>query len=152
MRSDPFVALNSFADALGWHKLRRYQQLLPVDGLCDEPQLVTWFESGCANGTGRQFCLMIQEYPIGNEQIYTAAVYAIRFRIFTHFHEFQLSGDSQCDPAEAVRLEPLLHRRWFRSLAMRRKYRATYPEFADFTWERIRFTRRRTYYRDGSFS
>ena len=79
----------------------------------------------------------INECPIGQTKTYVAAVYALRYRIYTGWHPFRLKPDGHCDADDLARLDGWLHRRWFDSLAGRREFRKLHPECSGWTWKRI---------------
>ena len=132
----PIDALCAFASALGWSPLRLRQH----DATGEAP--VTWYESGDVIHGRSAFFFQINERPIGNPRTYEAAVYAIRFRIYTGWREFQLDAALNFNLAEAKRLESLLHRRLFVSPATRKLFRANHPECANYSWQRVRETGR----------
>jgi hypothetical protein len=81
--------------------------------------------------------LQINECPIGQTTTYTAAVYAIRYRIYTGWHSLKLPCDVHCVDREADRLDSWLHARWFESLVSRRQFRTLHPECSAWSWKRI---------------
>lgn len=132
-RDKPIAELRTFARRLGWPQLRRYQHL------CEERTLlVTWYESGDSDGSRSDLFLQINECPIGQTATYTAAVYAIRYRICTGWHSVQLGPDAHRLECEVERLDHWLHRRWFKAPANRREYRKLHPECSGWSWKRIR--------------
>src|SRR5687768_5379528 len=101
----PYRRLIAFADALGWHGLRMWQNR-------DTATVATWYAT-----TDRKCFLQINEHPIGNESTYAAAVYASRYGICTGWHRFTLS-----DQQPELHLKDWLSRRHFRNLRLRRLF------------------------------
>jgi hypothetical protein len=130
--------LSYWASQLGWGRLRVNQLSLSES---DAPEReITWYEAGHSSG-GRDHCaLQINEEPIGQQVTYAAAVYAIRYGLYSGWHVFTVSSDRQMLLAEAVRLRPWLSRSWFATLDGRREYRRLHPECTGFTWRRLRDT------------
>jgi hypothetical protein len=129
----PIAALRAFARRLGWPALRCHQHVWEDGNL-----LVTWYESGKTDGSRNDLFLQINECPIGQTATYTAAVFAIRYRICTGWHSMRLERDGNGHLREADRLEPWLHRRWFESLLNRREFRRLHPECSGWSWKRVR--------------
>jgi len=67
-----------------------------------------------------------------------AAVFAIRFRICSGWHRFQLGSTLGQSRNEARRLAGWLGRDWFESPAKRREYRRLHHGCSGFTWKLIR--------------
>jgi hypothetical protein len=135
-RDKPIAALRTFARRLGWSQLRCYQHLWEERNL-----LITRYESGNNDGSRSDLFLQINESPLGQTATYTTAVYAIRYQICTGWHSMKLGPDAQPLDSEIERLDSWLHRRWFESLANRRKYRRMHPECTGWSWKRIRHER-----------
>jgi hypothetical protein len=129
----PVEWLRRFSRRLGWARLRCRGHMWKEQGL-----LITWYESGVSGGSRSHFCFQINESPIGQTSKYSAAVYAIRYRICTGWHSFSLGLNASCIRLEADRLHTWLHRSWFDSPASRRRYRHMHPECCGWTWRRIR--------------
>jgi hypothetical protein len=122
--------LRSLWRLLGWPDLHREQHSFArVSGRRNSDETITWYETGDLDDV----CLIVNRSPV-----WCAAVYAIRFRIFSRWHEFDLSVDRAAQEAEANRLSPWLERRWFINRESRREYRKRNPECSRWTWRRIR--------------
>ena len=80
----------------------------------------------------------ISEYPFEQTATYQAAVYAIRYRLYTGWSTFTLPAIQSELKAEAARISAWLHRDWFATLAKRREFRRLYPACIGYTWPRIR--------------
>lgn len=132
-RHKPLSALSLFALKLGWPDLRCWQQAFENDGAT-----VTWYEARESEGARGDLFLQINECPIGQTATYTAAVYAIRYRICTGWHAMKLTPDGRCDDIEVKRLDSWLHRRWFDTPDNRRAFRRLHPECSGWTSKRIR--------------
>ena len=132
-RDKPIAWLRTFTRQLGWSRLRSNQHLLE-----ERKQLVRWYQSGDSNCSRNNLFLQINECPIGQTATYTAAVYAIRYRICTGWHSLELGPDAHHLEREVERLDHWLHRRWFDSPANRREYRKMHPECSGWSWKRIR--------------
>ena len=117
--------LTLVAKMLGWPGLRLHQH---AD--------TTWYESGESKGGRNDFFLQFN-HSQNQENSYLGAVYALRFRICTGWHPFTLGGGVELE-AETARLSGWLHRKWFSTLAMRRKFRELHPECQGYSWKRIR--------------
>lgn len=135
----PLAELRRFARQLGWRNLRMRQHIVQRDG-----RLITWYVAGQAEGLRDDPFLQINECPIGQTASYTAAVYAIRYRICSGWHSMRLTPSGHCDDSEVERLDAWLHRRWFEALAGRRAYRAVHAECTG--WSRARSRRERLPY------
>lgn len=133
----PVPALRAFARQLGWTHLRRYQHVFADES---PARKIVWYLAGQSSGGRSDVFLQINEHPIGAKRTYAAAVYAPRYRLYTNWHTFRLGADLHCNPAETVRLEDLLHRRWYETPAARKEFRICHPECAGFSWKRIRET------------
>jgi hypothetical protein len=134
----PLAALRCFARALGWPRLRMHESAIEFDHKPGKPTVVTWHESRPNRGLRDAPFLQINERSLGERQVYSAAVYAIRFKICTGWHVFRLTSDLQFDLREAERLDGWLNRRWFECPLARREFRLNHPECANYTWSRIR--------------
>jgi hypothetical protein len=124
------IAIRSFWKLLGWPELRFERRKIthvPVPPKCNP--FVTWYESGDLD----DLYLMIHNSPV-----WCAAVYAIRYRIFSCWHEFKLSSSPSVQAKQAKRLSPLLERRWFADRHSRREYRTVHPHCGGWSWRRIR--------------
>jgi hypothetical protein len=136
LRDKPIATLRTFARRLGWSPLRCRQQRFE-----DQKPLTTWYVSGNNDGSRNAMFLQINECPIGQTAAYTAAVYAIRYRICSGWHAVRLNKDSDQIRDEAERLDPWRHHRWFQSVANRRQYRIAHPECTGWSWKRVRHER-----------
>jgi hypothetical protein len=123
-------SLRSFWRLLGWSELNfgRHKITDPPEGHSFDP-FVTWYESGDLDDIYLQ---------INHSPVWCAAVYALRYRIFSRWHSFKLSSDPKVQSREAKRLSPWLEHRWFVDRDSRREYRGVHPECDRWSWERIR--------------
>lgn len=122
--------LSYWAACLGWNGLKRYES---TDRL---PPFV-WYECGDNTGERDHFALHIS---VGRRPTNAcrAAVYAIRYRIMSGWHEFTLYRTTAEIEREARRLDGWLHRKQFSTTVLRRKYRLRHPECAACSWKRLR--------------
>jgi hypothetical protein len=127
------AALSRFAAKLGWSELRRYQHSGVPSSV-----LTTWYESGESQGLRSDYFFQVNECPTGQEITYCGAVYAMRYRICTGWHAFELSCTEGEMMEEALRLDGWLHKRWFESRELRRDFKRSHPECANYTWTKIR--------------
>ena len=130
MDHETLQALQQWAMWLGWPELTVHHQEVPGG----EPsgtsvKMVCWYTCGSYDDV----VLQINEDPR-----WQAAVYAVRYRICTGWHGFQITGDRRRLRDEARRLESWMHRRWFVTLEGRRAFRVRHPECAGYTWKRLR--------------
>ena len=117
--------LRSLWRLLGWADLHREQHSFDrVSGRRNSDE--TWYETGDLDDV----YLIVNRSPV-----WCAAVYAIRFRIFSRWHEFDLSADPAAQEAEANRLSTWLE---LINRESRREYRERNPECCQWTWRRIR--------------
>lgn len=129
--------LNFMAAAWGWAPLRaRY---LNMGNRHSSPPTCVWYVSGDDSGTRTHCALQINEAPNGQQVTYEAAVYAIRYRIYSGWHGFTLHASPQRLRDEGERLSGWMHYSWFASVDKRREYRRKHPECCGFTWRRMRF-------------
>lgn len=125
-------ALRRFAIGLGWKDLE-LRQFGFVDKKTDTAVITTHYES-----RDRSAELLIREFPRGQYLVYQVAVYAIRYRLFSGWHDTRLTRRIECDQHEVRRLAPWVHRRHFSTARGRERYRLLHPECRGFTWDRIR--------------
>lgn len=109
----PLTAMRTLASQLGWNGLQLWRQ-----DLLDQ-ESVYWYQT-----TDIKFMLWISEYPIGQDEVYFATVYADRYGICSGRYKFALS-----DPNAVSMLMPWTKRQLFRNPAWRRELRRRYPEF-----------------------
>jgi hypothetical protein len=115
---------------LGWPDLVLAEHRIngeAVAGLDDN--IVRWYYHETPDGVMFQ----INEMPT-----WCAAVYAVRYRICTGWHEFVLYDEKLLLEQEADRLRSLLHIDWFTSFERRQVFRSIHPECTGYTWKRIR--------------
>ena len=136
----PVDQLQRLTRLLGWRfRLQLHQHRIHEnDGASGHRgKILTWYEAGVATG-GRQDCfLQINESPQGQTVTYTGAVYAIRYRICSGWHEFRLFSSDDDLQREAARLAPWLAWDWFATIEKRRAYRLAHPECAGKSWRTI---------------
>src|SRR5687767_6990361 len=123
----PLPLLRKVAAQWGWHDLKRFTHKLPAEGQFVE-RLVTWYESGVCEGTRLDLFLQINEYPIGQKLVYSAAVYAPRFRLNSCWHVFKLPRGEPRKNSRIVALADWLHYENFDSPAARKAYRIMHPQ------------------------
>lgn len=127
-----FAKLKRTAAALGWQPLRRCHTT-HEDGA--NQKLVTWYESALCEGRRLDCFLQINELPIGQEEQFSGAVYAPRFRLCSGWHVFRLPGRTVAEVAEG--LSSWLCQSHFSTSLARRKYRLVHPETVGYSWARI---------------
>lgn len=106
------------AEALGWPKPKRLTHAIAAESRSVE---IVWFESG----SHRTALLQINLRPR-----LRAAVYALRYRIFTGWHDISLR--------RAEQLASVLGLANFATLEGRRAFRRRHPVFSCWSWDRIR--------------
>ncbi len=131
--------LKQWVKILGWRSPVCAYQLLIGDDAPQNLQGLTlrWYECGAALGKRIDCYLQINEYPIGQAKQYAAAVFAIRYRLCTGWHQFQLFRDPKGIEREANRLKPWLDGTWFDTIQGRRQFRETHPECAGYSRARL---------------
>jgi hypothetical protein len=136
----PLGLLRKFAKHLGWRsRLQLYQHHIDEreaawKGL---ERVVTWYEAAGSTDGKSDFFLQFNETPQGQTVTYSGAVYAIRYRIFTGWHDFQLFASDYDLKREAERLVEWLAYDMFSTIETRRVFRKAHPECAGYTWRRI---------------
>jgi hypothetical protein len=108
----PLERLRSIADSLGWRGLQMWRQTFP------DRDPVHWYET-----TDSKFMLWINEYPLGQNEVFAATVHADRYGICSGLHRFSLS-----DPKSIASLAPWITRDLFRNPTWRRKLQQSHPE------------------------
>jgi len=131
----PHTRLKKLTRLLGW------QTPLELHQHCSDPKskdtVITWYESGISTGGRQDLFLQINEHPQGQTKTYVAAVFAIRYRICTGWHAFDLPDDDKRLEALANRLSPILSWHWFDTLDRRREFRRLHPEMTGHSWRTI---------------
>lgn len=128
--------LQQIAAIWGWVDLERFRDTMPADST-KPAQPFTWYESGVSTGGRLDLFLQINECPIGQQLVYTAAVYAPRYRLNSGWHFFSLPRNKPADDERIVELSAWLHRDHFISTRGRQRYRAAHPETVGYSWKRI---------------
>jgi hypothetical protein len=105
--------MRSLAKQLGWNGLQLWRQDFA------DRESVYWYQT-----TDIKFMLWVSEYPLGQDDVFFATVYADRYGIRSGRHRFALS-----DPEAVSMLMPWTRRQLFRTPAWRRELRRQYPEF-----------------------
>lgn len=121
--------LNKLAHLLGWGDLYVEQHKLPPEIVAATGRRVV---RSYMYGDPGEVLFQINELPR-----WQAAVYAIRYRICTGWHNFEL-GDEKTSRKEAERLRDILAADWFLDRQKRREYRQRHPQYAGYTWRRLR--------------
>jgi hypothetical protein len=137
----PVTRLQQLTRLLGWQsRLRLYQHQINEEERPSKLQtnVITWYETGISTGDRSACFLQINESPQGQTTTYSGAVYAIRYRICTGWHDFRLPSNDSDLRREAARLWRWLAYDWFSSVEKRRAFRQAHPECAGYTWRRIR--------------
>jgi len=123
-------ALKQFAAILGWGDLRACRHVvLPGNDRVAGGTVIEWCESGSLDGIYFQINVLPS---------WRASVYAIRYRICTGWHEFELNSKGSAMLEQAMRLDSWINKRWFSSLDGRREFRRLHPACAGYSWRRIR--------------
>jgi len=120
--------LSRFCRALGWPAPRRFTREAAPGALSDGAELIEWFEARDAG-----VWLQVNRRPG-----WCACVYALRFRLCSGRHAFDLQPATL--KPEVARLRPWLARSWFASPEARQAYRRAHPECARYTWRKLRET------------
>ena len=132
----PLSQLRKVAAEWGWPDLQRFTHNLPADERSPK-KLVTWYESGVCEGKRRDLFLQINEYPIGQKVIYSAAVYAPRYRLNSCWHVFKLPRGDVRKNARIIALTDWLHYENFDSPTARKGYRLKHPQTIGYSWKKI---------------
>lgn len=127
--------LNQLAVGLGWGELTEDRRRFEADGLRSACTTIS-FHCGQNTGGRDNFHFQINPSPHGQSIVFEAAIYAVRYRIYTGWHRFNLSESKVADLL--VEFDAMFHIRWFESLAARRAYRSRFPQFTGFGWKEIR--------------
>ena len=122
--------LNLWAACLGWNGLERWESP-------DDEMPFVWYESGITTGRSDHFAFHINVGRMPRDEC-RAAVYAVRYRLVSGWHDFTLYHTESEIAGEAQRSAAWLHKDCFLSLAKRREYRMNHPECAGYSWKRIR--------------
>jgi hypothetical protein len=131
MSYDP-AYIFALADAWGWQGLREHQHSFTAKEGSRTPALrITWYDTNPPDARSGCF-LQINILPS-----LCAAVYAVRYRLFTGWH-YVAYGDDAVRRDEVARLDSRLHNRWFTSPERRRDLRRAHPECAGFSWKKLR--------------
>src|SRR5437868_3978157 len=115
-----FKLLMEFSERLGWPRLRECSHCLPAEVATKLAlKKVVWYEVGADNDC------FLQINKFGGWQ---AAVYAIKYRIYSGRHHFRLRRSADGMQEEAERRSDWLARDWFSTTRKRAEYRALHPE------------------------
>jgi len=139
-KAKPFSQLQKMAILLGWQSpLRIYHHHVAGPNIpsCPQDSLITWYISGRMVGDRNDCFLQINESPQGQTITYEGAVYAIRYRICTGWHNFSISPSADKLKREANRLAMWLAWDWFSNIEKRRLFRQTHPECTGISWRTI---------------
>ncbi len=123
--------IRKYAASLGWTALKKCTTSVPHPSGKRPPTHVTWFMRHLPNGAFLQ---------INTRPRLQAAVYALKFRLFTGWHPIsprKRVSRPTADPLDRLRAT------WFQTPAARAKFRTRYPECSGFTWERVASEQRR---------
>jgi hypothetical protein len=110
--SKPFATLDAIAKSLGWRGLQLWRHTF------DDRVPVYWYQM-----TDQKFMLWITEYPLGQNDVFAASVYADRYGICSGAHKFTLS-----DAETISSLSPWIARMLFRDAVWRRDLYRSHPE------------------------
>ena len=122
--------LQNFIRLLGWRgQLREYRHR-PSEPIGIKE--IIWYEVGMSKGLRTDFFLQINPTPQSQTHEYQAAVYARRYRIYTGWHGFRISGTGDELKREIARLEKLVAWKLFADIVSRRAYRKSHPDCALF--------------------
>lgn len=122
-----YPELKSFASKLGWDDLEEFAHVVTGVPTIPDGTVIRLWESA---PHGYSYFLQIQYHGI-----WAVQVHALKFRIVTGWHEFNINAKPE---AEAKRLYGLLGAEWFQSREGRAAFRSRHPECTNFTWHRIR--------------
>ena len=133
MNVDTLEKLNCLFNSLGWPAIKEERRILEPRPERDEPRReIVWYEGHSKHG----LTIIINRQPCWN-----CAVYALRYRLFSGWHEFALGRTSTQLLMEASRLESTVAHEWFATAQGRCEYRKNHPLSAGFTWEKVRALR-----------
>jgi hypothetical protein len=122
-------ALNKWALMLGWPPIVKHVEFF--DGIT-----VVFYTSGECTSDRKHFALHVNQQSCGYG-VYTASVYAIRYRMCSGWYQVRLSTRVAAINKEASRLHDVLAREWFDAYGMRRKYRNRHPHSTNWSWKRL---------------
>lgn len=125
-----FEKLKDFSRMLGWKRLKRHEHIWE-----DEAKTIVWYESGDVFSKEKLPALQINHHPIDQQRHFAVCVYALRYRLCSGWHEFDLHARPL--EKEADRLRDLVAHEWFHSPGRRREYRTLHPECTGFTQKRV---------------
>ena len=131
----PLTQLQKMTTLWGWSAPLRFCQHHFDDG---HPNIVTWYETGKAEGCDDDCFLQINECPQGQAEIYSGAVFAIRYEIYTGWQKFRLFSEVIDLQGEVNRLKKWLDYDWFSTSEKREQFRLMYPKCTGYTWDRLR--------------
>lgn len=117
--------IRKWAASLGWTDLKKWTHSIPHPTGKLPPDLITWFECHLPNGAFLQINLRPR---------LQAAVYALKFRLFTGWHPIspqERVTRPTTDPLDRLRVK------WFQTPAARARFRIRYAECAGFTWNKV---------------
>jgi hypothetical protein len=122
------VPLNKWAHLLGWRDLYLEKDTLPAE-IAQKIGFKVLYSFMCGQPSG--IFLQVNLLPQ-----WQAAVYAVRHRICTGWHNFEFNTET-IRRREAARLHDILAAKWFFDPAKRRIYRKMHPEYTGYTWRRL---------------
>lgn len=130
MRHEVVYGIDRFYADLGWPRPKRFSLTLPRSER-RQPlvEKIFWYESGDRDS----YVLQVNTYPK-----WYAAVFAIRFRIFTGWHKIPKLPAMRFPKSQLDLAIELFHASHFASVTGRRQYRIDHPESMGFTWTKIR--------------
>ncbi len=129
-REEVFDRLLLWTKLLGWSDLKTQEHVVKNSSEgARKGKIIRWYECGSHDNV----LLQINECPQ-----YSAAVYAIRYRICTGWHIFYPYKNVSKLRKEAERLREWFWVGWFSTVQNRRAFRRRHPECARYSWRRIR--------------
>lgn len=137
---DRFHLAKRFAKMLGWQSLRRLQHTSRhFAGNSGPPDVFIWYEAGQIGNPRTDCFLQLNEWGADSTKVmYSGAVYAVRYRICTGWHNIGPLQDEPSTTALAKEWQQWFDRRIFLSLRGRRQFRERHPECAGYSWTTIR--------------
>lgn len=123
--------LRLFSRTLGWPPVSRVKK--SING-----RVIYFYEVGQTTLGRDHFALTIHACNLDDSRCdYSAAVYAIRYRICSGSHVLSIPDKSSAI-REAQRLDVWLGNHWFSDRVSRRAYRNLHPECAGYSWATLR--------------
>jgi hypothetical protein len=123
-------SIEDFYSDLGWTRPRRLSFTLPRSEVRrSSSRKIVWYESGERD----YYVLQVNTTPR-----WFAAVFAIRYRIFTGWHKIPQFPVIRFPTSRLELMSELFHVSHFATVTGRRQFRVHHPEAGGFSWTKIR--------------